>query len=82
MPYPGVRLIQKYPQVENIKLNDFKVRILDSKKATAATTRVMIETTDGINKWDTVGVNANIIEASYMAIVDSITYGLILSEAK
>jgi 2-isopropylmalate synthase len=63
-------------------LNDFKVRILDSKKATAATTRVMIETTDGINKWDTVGVNANIIEASYMAIVDSITYGLILSEAK
>lgn len=75
-------LIQKYPQVENIKLNDFKVRILDSKKATAATTRVMIETTDGINKWDTVGVNANIIEASYMAIVDSITYGLILSEAK
>ena len=63
-------------------MNDFKVRILDSKKATAATTRVMIETTDGINKWDTVGVNANIIEASYMAIVDSITYGLILSEAK
>jgi 2-isopropylmalate synthase len=71
-------LIEVYPQISNFKLNDFKVRILDSKEGTAAQVRVSIESTDGINKWDTVGVSENIIEASYGAIVDSIIYGLIL----
>ncbi len=71
-----------YPQIDLYKLNDFKVRILDSTEGTAAHVRVNIETTDGFNKWDTVGVSQNIIEASYMAIIDSIIYGLILHGAK
>ena len=71
-------LSEKYPFVNNFKLSNFKVRILDSKDGTAATVRVSIESTDGINKWDTVGVSANIIAASYNAIADSILYGLIL----
>lgn len=70
-----------FPQIQLYKLNDFKVRILDSADGTAAQVRVNIETTDGFNKWDTVGVSQNIIEASYMAIVDSIVYGLILHSA-
>ncbi len=72
-------LVCEYPQISTFKLNDFKVRILDSKQGTAAKVRVSIESTDGVNKWDTVGVSENIIEASYGAIVDSITYGLLLS---
>lgn len=71
-----------YPKVNSYRLHDFKVRILDSSDGTAAQVRVNIETTDGFNKWDTVGVSENIIEASYMAIVDSILYGLILHESK
>lgn len=70
-----------FPQIHFYKLNDFKVRILDGADGTAAQVRVNIETTDGFNKWDTVGVSENIIEASYMAIVDSIVYGLILHSA-
>ena len=71
-------MFEKYPCVKKFKLSDFKVRILDSKDGTAATVRVSIESTDGINKWDTVGVSENIIAASYNAIADSILYGLIL----
>ena len=71
-------LVEFYPEILKYKLCDFKVRILDSKKGTAALVRVNVETTDGINKWDTVGVSEDIIEASYMAISDSIMYGLIL----
>lgn len=75
-------LVEKYPEIHNFKLDDFKVRILDSKDATAAQVRVNIESSDGLHKWDTVGVSENIIEASYMAIVDSISYGLIMQGAK
>ena len=75
-------IVEKYPEVLHFKLDDFKVRILDSKAATAAPVRVTIESSDGIHKWDTVGVSENIIEASYGAIVDSIYYGLILQGAK
>ena len=71
-------LVEFYPEILKYKLCDFKVRILDSKDGTAAKVRVTVETTDGINKWDTVGVSEDIIEASYMAISDSIMYGLIL----
>lgn len=65
-----------YPQINSFKLSDFKVRILDSKSGTAAKVRVNIETTDGKLVWDTVGVNENIIVASFKAIMDSIIYGL------
>ncbi len=69
-----------YPEVNSYRLHDFKVRILDGSVGTAAQVRVNIETTDGFNKWDTVGVSENIIKASYMAIVDSLLYGLLLHQ--
>lgn len=71
-----------YPLINNFKLSDFKVRILDSKGGTGAETRVHIETTDGYNKWDTVGVSDNIVEAAYLGVVDSILFGLLLNKIK
>ncbi len=65
-----------YPDLEAIELSDFKVRVLDEKKGTAAVTRVLIESSDGEKSWGTVGVSENIIEASWEALVDSVTYGL------
>ncbi len=63
-----------YPHLKDMKLVDFKVRILDSKMATAAKTRVVIESQCGKDIWGTVGVSENIIEASWKALVDSIEY--------
>jgi 2-isopropylmalate synthase len=68
-----------YPKLSQIKLVDFKVRVFDSKKGTGATTRVFVESTDGVKNWGTVGVSENIIEASWEALVDSIEYGLLFS---
>ncbi len=65
-----------YPLLSTIYLTDFKVRVLDSKQASAATVRVLIETSDGRYSWSTVGVSTDIIEASWMAIVDAIEYKL------
>jgi len=65
-----------YPALNDIELNDFKVRVLDEKKGTAAVTRVLIESGDGQKTWGTIGVSENIIEASWQALVDSIEYGL------
>jgi len=65
-----------YPRLAKIELSDFKVRVLEENKGTAAVTRVLIETTDGERTWGTVGVSENIIEASWEALVDSIDYGL------
>jgi len=65
-----------YPDLENITLTDFKVRVLDEKKGTAAVTRVLIESSDHEKSWGTVGVSENIIEASWEALVDSVEYGL------
>ena len=66
-----------YPSLNNVYLSDYKVRILDGKEsATAATTRVIIESTDGMNTWSTVGVSKDIIEASFKALIDSIEYKL------
>jgi 2-isopropylmalate synthase len=66
-----------YPQIKDIRLTDFKVRVLDSQKATAAKVRVLIETTDGEDVWSTVGVSTDIIDASWKALVDSIEYKLL-----
>ena len=71
-----------YGEINKFKLTDFKVRILDGKDGTIAKTRVHIETSDGINRWDTVGVSKNIIEAAYLALVDSIVYGLMVHHAE
>ena len=73
-------LINIYPEIEKFKLSDFKVRIVDGKDGTGAKTRVHMETTDGYNTWDTVGVSPNIGEASYMAIIDSLSFGLLLNK--
>ncbi|MDR1294530.1 MAG: citramalate synthase [Bifidobacteriaceae bacterium] len=70
-------LIAVYPELERIALVDFKVRILDSSWGTDAVTRVLIESTDSMSTWRTVGVGPNIIEASWEALVDSLDYGLI-----
>ncbi len=66
-----------YPELENMHLSDFKVRVLDSKAGTAAKVRVFIESQDKKNSWWTVGVSENIIEASWQALVDSIEYKLL-----
>ncbi|MBS56956.1 MAG: citramalate synthase [Rickettsiales bacterium] len=70
-------LISFYPNIKDLKLTDYKVMILSSEKGTGAITRVLIESTDSSHKhWTTIGVSANIIDASYNAIYDSITYKL------
>ncbi len=71
---------QLYPDVARFHLIDFRVRILDQGHGTDAITRVLIETTDGKDSWVTVGVGANIIEASWEALLDALTYGLRLHE--
>jgi 2-isopropylmalate synthase len=65
-----------YPVIETFHLIDFKVRILDGENATAAKTRVHVETSDGSRSWNTVGVGENIIAATWEALLDSIEYGL------
>ncbi|RJQ54903.1 MAG: citramalate synthase [Actinobacteria bacterium] len=65
-----------YPDVYNIRLTDYKVRIVNAKRGTAAMTRVLIQSSDGEDEWGTVGVSENIIEASWDALVESIEYGL------
>ncbi|MDT4986735.1 MAG: 2-isopropylmalate synthase, partial [Micromonosporaceae bacterium] len=65
-----------YPQLAGIELADYKVRILEGRHGTDAVTRVLITTTDGHEDWTTVGVHANVIEASWRALVDALTYGL------
>jgi 2-isopropylmalate synthase len=71
-----------YPQIARVHLTDFRVRILDPEEATAAKTRVLIESTDGEESWGTVGVSENIIEASWDALVDSVEYKLFKDEEK
>ncbi len=65
-----------YPQVSEMRLADFKVRVIDSGTSTAAKVRVLIESTDGVENWTTVGVSHDIIEACFTALVDSFEYKL------
>ena len=69
-----------YPSISDVQLADYRVRILDPEEATAAKTRVHIESTDGETSWGTVGVSENIIEASWEALVDGVEYKLFLDE--
>ena len=73
-------LIVFFPELESVHLTDFKVRVLDAQKGTAAKVRVLIESTDGKAKWGTVGVSEDIIEASWEALVDSIEYKLLMDK--
>jgi len=61
-----------YPKIQNVRLTDYKVRVLDSKKGTAAKVRVLVEWSDHRRSWATVGVSDNVIEASWLALVDAI----------
>ncbi|MBW4516202.1 MAG: citramalate synthase [Timaviella obliquedivisa GSE-PSE-MK23-08B] len=71
-------LIGSYPEISSFHLTDYKVRILDGGAGTAAKTRVLLECSNGHQRWTTVGVSANIIEASYQAVVEGLEYGLML----
>jgi 2-isopropylmalate synthase len=76
-------LAPSYPELADIRLVDYKVRILNSKDGTRAVTRVMIESADGDGqRWTTVGVSANIIEASFEALEDSLTWRLFHKRAR
>lgn len=66
-----------YPALADIHLTDYKVRILDGGEATGAVTRVLLTATNGERDWTTIGVSANIIEASWRALEDSVVYGLL-----
>ncbi len=69
-------LLPKYPSLRDIQLVDYKVRILDSENATGAMTRVLIDSYNGVERWSTVGAGTDIICASWLALVDSLEYGL------
>jgi 2-isopropylmalate synthase len=71
-------LVPVFPTLSDFHLVDYKVRILDGQNGTAATTRVLIDTRNGHHSWSTVGASANIIEASWQALVDSVEYGLMV----
>lgn len=71
-----------FPELKDVSLLDFKVRVLTAGVGTAALVRVLIESGDGNEKWGTVGVSENVIEASWQALVDSINYKLLREELK
>jgi len=71
-----------FPEVAEMHLSDYKVRILDGRSGTGATTRVLIDTQSAHDTWSTVGASSNIIEASLQALVDSIEYGLTIERTK
>jgi len=70
-----------YPTIGAVRLTDYKVRVLDSDKASAAKVRVLIESTDGKDNWTTIGVSTDIISASWQALVDSIEYKLLRDQS-
>jgi len=75
-------LLQFYPDLANVKLIDYKVRILEENTGTASQVRVLIESSDGRENWRTVGSSTNIIEASWLALADSIEYWLVKRAGK
>ncbi len=70
----------RYPVLDRVHLTDYKVRVLDTQKGTGAVTRVLIDSTNGDRAWTSIGVNENIIEASWQALCDSLVFGLLLAE--
>jgi 2-isopropylmalate synthase len=69
-------LVRFFPSLASVKLEDYKVRVLDASDGTEAKVRVLIESSDGRQRWGTIGVSTNIIEASWQALVDSLKYKL------
>ncbi|NEO41322.1 MAG: citramalate synthase [Moorea sp. SIOASIH] len=74
-------LVNFYPEIAAFHLTDYKVRILDGAAGTSAKTRVLVESSNGEERWTTVGVSSNILEASYEAVVEGIEYGLLLESS-
>ena len=70
-------LANDYPELDDMSLEDYRVRVLDETHGTGAIVRVLIDTSNGEREWTTVGVSENIIEASWEALVDAYTYGLL-----
>ena len=71
-----------YPELAELELTDYKVRILEGRLGTGAITRVLVESSDGHGEWSTIGVHENVIAASAMALEDALTYGLIRAGKK
>jgi 2-isopropylmalate synthase len=71
-----------YPQIREVRLLDYKVRVLPAGKGTASITRVLIESGDKASRWGTVGVSDNIIDASYHALVDALQYKLLKDQER
>ena len=71
-----------YPELAELELTDYKVRILEGRLGTGAITRVLVESSDGRGEWSTIGVHENVIAASAMALEDALTYGLIRAGKK
>ena len=74
-------LVKFYPEIANFYLTDYKVRILDGAAGTKAKTRVLVESSNGQERWSTIGVSSNILAASYQAVVEGIEYGLLLQSS-
>ena len=70
-------LITNFPELRSVRLVDYKVRVVDQGSGTSAVVRVLVESTDGVHTWQTVGASPNIIEASWQAVVDSLEYWLL-----
>jgi 2-isopropylmalate synthase len=70
-------LVRFFPEIEEIRLIDYKVRVLDAQSGTAAKVRVLIESTDGHRTWTSMGVSPNVMEASWQAIIDGVLYKLV-----
>lgn len=75
-------LLTNFPRLAEMQLVDYKVRVINSSEGTAARVRVVIESRDGQDVWSTVGVSENVIEASWLALVDSIEYKLLKDEGE
>jgi 2-isopropylmalate synthase len=73
---------ETYPHLRDIELVNFKVRILDERKGTAAVTRVLLDASDGVDTWGSIGVSENVIEASWDALVDSLEAGMLPGRAE
>jgi hypothetical protein len=71
-----------YPKLAQMQLVDYKVRVLDNGAGTGARVRVLIESTDGSRRWGTVGVSANVVEASWQALLDSVDFKLHKDQVK
>jgi len=70
-------IVETYPRLADVRLVNYKVRILDERKATGAVTRVLLDASDGTDTWGAIGVSENVIEASWDALVDSLEAGML-----